>query len=124
MVCFILIINDQASISLGQLLILGLGPAMDGNIPTPKESSEWLNLNSFTARIINEGLIDGSIFGLWEIRRPLEEENAAKAIANCRVSVASEWMIRSGTQLYSKVLNAGPLDERQARINGWIPVRW
>ncbi|KAN0070921.1 Protein of unknown function (DUF3632) domain containing protein [Elaphomyces granulatus] len=92
------------------------GPTGNGKIPTPEKSSEWLNLNSFTAHMTNEGLIDGSIFGLWKIRRALEEENDAKAIANCHISVASEWMIRSGTQFYSEVLNAAPLDERQARI--------
>ena len=79
---------------------------MDGNIPTPKESSEWLNLNSFTARMTSEG---GSILGLWVIRFALEEENAAGAIANSNISVASEWIIRSGIQLYSEVLHAGPL---------------
>jgi len=88
---------------------------MDGNIPTPKESSEWLNLNSFTARMTSEGLIDGSILGLWVIRFALEEENAAGANANSNISVASEWIIRSGIQLYSEVLHAGPLDACQAR---------
>jgi len=83
--------------------------------PTPEKAGEWLNLNSFTARITSEGLIDGSILGLWEIREALEEENSTKAIANCNISVASEWIIRSGTKLYSEVLNAAPLDESEAR---------
>ncbi|KAN0086969.1 Protein of unknown function (DUF3632) domain containing protein [Elaphomyces granulatus] len=93
-------------------------PAMDGNIPTPKESSEWLNLNSFTARMTSEGLIDGSILGLWVIRFALEEENAAGVIANSNISVASEWIIRSGIQLYSEVLHAGPLDACQRTTMG------
>jgi hypothetical protein len=58
-------INDQASISLGQLMgqlliYSTIAPAYEGT-PTPEESSEWLNFNSFTARMTRERLIDASL---------------------------------------------------------------
>jgi hypothetical protein len=68
------------------------------------------------ARMTSEGLVDGSLFALWEIREALEEEIGSKAAANCYISVASEWVITSGKQLYNEVLKAEPQDERQARI--------
>jgi len=44
-----------------------------------------------------------------------------KAVANCIVSVASEWIVTSGEHLYSEALNAGPLDEYET---GWTLVHW
>jgi uncharacterized protein DUF3632 len=64
----------------------------------------------------SEGVISGgSIFGIWELRTALEREHAAKAIANCAVSAASQWIIRSGMRLYREMLDATPLDESETR---------
>jgi len=89
---------------------------MDGNIPSPEKTSEWLNLNSIMARMTSEGLADLSLLALWEIRGALEKENGSKAAANCNISAASQWVIISGTQLYNEVLKASPLNEHQAKI--------
>jgi hypothetical protein len=68
-----------------------------------------------------ERLNDLSIFAIWELRAAFEEENSSKAIANCNVSVASEWIVTSGKQLYS-ALNAGPLDEHETQITKGGPL--
>jgi uncharacterized protein DUF3632 len=73
------------------------------------------------ARITNEGLTPGCTLGLWELRLGLEE-NATKATANCNVSVASEWIIRSGIRLYSEALNPMSLDEHEMRSERGGPL--
>jgi len=95
---------------------------MDGNIPSPEKTSEWLNLNSIMARMTSEGLADLSLLALWEIRGALEKENGSKAAANCNISAASQWVIISGTQLYNEVLKASPLNEHQAKITKGGPL--
>jgi Protein of unknown function (DUF3632) len=69
------------------------------------------------ARLTSAGLTNhASYITIWELRHALEDESAAKEIANCNVSVASEWIIRNGMQLYSKALNPEPLDEYEKRV--------
>jgi Protein of unknown function (DUF3632) len=41
----------------------------------------------------------------------LEIENTVREVANCHVSVASEWIIRSGIELYREARNGGPLND-------------
>jgi Protein of unknown function (DUF3632) len=50
---------------------------------------------------------------MLELRRALEHENATKEIANWKISVASQWIIISGMQLYSEAL--------KSRATVWIP---
>ncbi|KUJ11267.1 uncharacterized protein LY89DRAFT_240890 [Mollisia scopiformis] len=69
---------------------------------------EWLNLNSFLARL-GEDFIS---FGLWELRNGMEGRSAEemftpKAVANARILVAAEWIIRGGRGLLREsLLNA------------------
>ena len=63
---------------------------------------EWLNLNSFVARL-GKGFVS---FGLWEIRCGLEGEGdeeedkpAPEAVVNTRILVATEWIIQGGREL-------------------------
>ena len=68
---------------------------------------EWLNLNSFVARLGKEFIS----FGLWELRDGLEgpqaeetETSAPVAVINTRVLVATEWIIRGGRGLLRESL--------------------
>jgi uncharacterized protein DUF3632 len=91
------------------------------NIPTPEESSKWLGLNSFTARLHNESLlVDATLLAMYELCTALEEEHPAREVANCKISVASEWIIQSGMKLYSEA----PLhkDERWMNWTGPRPA--
>jgi hypothetical protein len=71
---------------------------------------EWLNLNSFVARL---GKGFGG-FGLWEMRCGLEGEGdkekdkpAPEAVVNTRILVATEWIIQDGRELLrASLLNA------------------
>lgn len=58
-------------------------PTVYGETPSPEESSEWLSLTSFMARMARDGLTDGSPLAIWELRTTLEEENVSEAVAHC-----------------------------------------
>jgi hypothetical protein len=108
-------------------------PTEDGDIPSPKESSEWVNLNSFAARLKREGLMHGTLLAVRMLRDALEKEIQFREIANCDISAASQWIIRSGMELYREVRNKCPLnDDPVMQITGPLykgnpslcPERW
>ncbi|KAN0068825.1 Protein of unknown function (DUF3632) domain containing protein [Elaphomyces granulatus] len=110
-----------------------LSPTVSKDIPSPEECSEWLNLNSFTARLKREGLIHGTRFAMAQLRNALEEENTVREVANCNISVASQWIIRSGVELYREARDGGSLsDEPMMKLAGPLynrepglcPERW
>jgi uncharacterized protein DUF3632 len=47
-----------------------------------------------------DDLFDCSSFAIWELRAAFERKNDSKVVANCRISAASDWMIRSGRAKY------------------------
>ncbi|KAI0151999.1 hypothetical protein F4776DRAFT_599757 [Hypoxylon sp. NC0597] len=61
--------------------------------------SEWLNVNSFIARLYAANVLHAGAFPIWELRSgleiPLSPEVRDEPAANVRVRVACEWMIRS-----------------------------
>ncbi|KAK1754087.1 hypothetical protein QBC47DRAFT_385593 [Echria macrotheca] len=67
---------------------------------------QWLNLNSFVARLFGSGVIVWRNFPIWQLRKGLEDDlgeakgdcSPAKAIDN-RVAVASEWLIHASPVL-------------------------
>jgi hypothetical protein len=65
-------------------------------------------LSSFAARLNREGLIDGTKYAIHCLCVAFEEENATEEDANNNISVASEWIIRSGLQLYLEARNTVP----------------
>ncbi|CAH0054932.1 unnamed protein product [Clonostachys solani] len=81
------------------------GPTFELDAEDDREFSqaEWLNLNSFIARLFN---LKGKRFGnfaIWELRNGLEEDASdagSAAAADARVLVASEWIKRSGARLW------------------------
>ena len=71
---------------------------------------EWLNLNSFVARL-GKGFVN---FGLWEMRCGLEgngdeevDKPVPEAVVNTRILVATEWIVQGGRELLrASLLNA------------------
>jgi Protein of unknown function (DUF3632) len=55
-----------------------------------------VEFGSFMARLLRESLIRCTYFAIVALRAALEEENAAKDIANNCNSAASEWILVSG----------------------------
>jgi hypothetical protein len=126
------IIDGQVSRSATDVKKFEIVPIMMREIPSSEESSKWLSLNSFVARLKREDLIYGTYFAIWQLRDAVEEENPVREVANCKISVACEWIIRSGIELYREALNgvtqgdesvmsSGPLYKGQL---GLCPERW
>ncbi|KAN0070904.1 hypothetical protein V8E54_011069 [Elaphomyces granulatus] len=44
-------------------------PTTNGKTPSSENSGKWLNLNSFTAHVTRDDLINGSLFGITYLRR-------------------------------------------------------
>jgi Protein of unknown function (DUF3632) len=79
-----------------------------------------LNLNSFVAHLKREDLIHGTIFAVSELREALEDKNTVREVANYNIAVASEWIVRTGMQLYKEARNGEPLldDDPSMKITG------
>ncbi|KAL6862836.1 hypothetical protein ACO1O0_003074 [Amphichorda felina] len=62
---------------------------------------EWLNFNSFTARLFGANVSPAGNFAVWQLRHGLEEDlsDDAAAFANSRIAVASEWLIQAGARI-------------------------
>ncbi|KAL1872664.1 hypothetical protein Daus18300_004210 [Diaporthe australafricana] len=77
--------------------------------------NEWLNLNSFNARLLGSGLVGWVSFAIWELRQGLEVEARPGEIADCRAAVASEWLIYAEPELLIRSSLALDLDEAERR---------
>jgi hypothetical protein len=64
--------------------------------PSQKEIDKWINLNSFATRLTSKDFAPWLQFPIWELRIALEAPPLKGATMNCRLYVASEWIIRCG----------------------------
>ncbi|KAI9763504.1 MAG: hypothetical protein M1840_000457 [Geoglossum simile] len=76
---------------------------------------EWLNLNSFSARLLGAGLAGWVNFAVWQLRHGLEEEMSPGPSTDSRVAAAGEWIIQSGQDLLRRCLLNSALNEAEAR---------
>ncbi|KAH8656690.1 hypothetical protein BGZ60DRAFT_384614 [Tricladium varicosporioides] len=68
---------------------------------------EWLNLNSFVARLFSTTVGRFINFAIWELRNGLEEDEhdvGTTSITDTRVLIASEWIVQSGRRLFRESL--------------------
>ncbi len=68
---------------------------------------EWLNLNSFVARLFSTTVGGFVNFAIWELRNGLEEDEhdmGPTPVTNTRVLIASEWIVQSGQRLLRESL--------------------
>lgn len=70
-----------------------------------EEFPQWKNLNSFVARLTSLGFTPWLNLPIWQLRIALEELLVKGAAMECRVWVASEWMLRCA-DLSSKDMNS------------------
>ncbi|KAK5651610.1 hypothetical protein OQA88_11883 [Cercophora sp. LCS_1] len=84
---------------------------------------QWLNLNSFAARLFGSGVFISNRPPIWQLRQALEDDLAeakgdctpAEAVDN-RIAVASEWLIHSGPALHKQcLLESQDLDDALRR---------
>ncbi|KAK3328087.1 hypothetical protein B0T19DRAFT_182744 [Cercophora scortea] len=85
-------------------------PAYEGAVPSPADTEEWRNLNSFAARLYGEGAVDWPIYGLWQLRSALENPlSPDEANIECSILAATEWILHSGKGLF--ILGEAESDE-------------
>ncbi|KAH6892487.1 hypothetical protein B0T10DRAFT_547238 [Thelonectria olida] len=77
--------------------------------------SEWLNLNSFAARLFGAGIVGWVNFPIWQLRHGLEEDASPGPDTDCRVAAASEWLIQAGPNLLRRCLLRTNFNEAQKR---------
>ncbi|KAK3689210.1 hypothetical protein B0T22DRAFT_440702 [Podospora appendiculata] len=96
----------------------------------PYTLSNWLNLNSFVARLHGSGVFLTNSFAVWQLREGLEDDlveakgncSPAEAVDN-RIAVVSEWLVHAGPALLKEsLLESENLDEGQKRAYGPGPL--
>ncbi|KAL6850773.1 hypothetical protein ACO1O0_007899 [Amphichorda felina] len=79
-------------------------------------ASEWINVNAFTACMMQKGLIRFSVLAILEIRNALEEEPpAAGPMREYRLSVATQWLLIFGTKIFKDAFQGNALSETELR---------
>lgn len=82
------------------------------------EIDAWANVNFFFARITEKGLVDLSLFAIWNMRDALENEQhddvegTAVQKYNVHVPAATSWIFGMGRALYTKEKDLTPTDRK------------
>ncbi|KAG8157829.1 hypothetical protein KVR01_012491 [Diaporthe batatas] len=75
---------------------------------------EWLNLNSYCARLF--GTTRWYNFAIWQLREGLETKLGPNSHENdCKIAVASEWIIQAGPELLVETLLNEDISEAEKR---------
>ncbi|KAH8891251.1 hypothetical protein GQ53DRAFT_746765 [Thozetella sp. PMI_491] len=76
---------------------------------------QWLNMNSFAARMFGAGLAGWINFPIWQLRLGLEETPNSAAFRDRQAMVSAEWIIQSGPELLRRSLLSPRLDLGEER---------
>ncbi|OQO12706.1 hypothetical protein B0A48_02169 [Cryoendolithus antarcticus] len=87
--------------------------AADG--PTFTAFRHWENLNSFTAKLSEQGFRPWKVLPIWQLRTALEEPLEGRLVMHCRLWVAAEWLTRCADLLYRESRSTDALDEATAQ---------
>ncbi|KAF3393942.1 hypothetical protein F1880_004895 [Penicillium rolfsii] len=82
----------------------------------PDGISEWINQNSFMARIVGQELLSWDTLIIWMLRDALEDDLPQEQIVrDCYISVVNEWITHAGQTIYRQ-LSEKELSEQQKRV--------
>ncbi|KAI9934108.1 hypothetical protein AWENTII_000474 [Aspergillus wentii] len=96
--------------------------------PSKEKATEWINLNSFAARLLRHPAVSWTIFAVWGLFPALEIPSEGPKL-DCDVIAAAEWIIHSGDVLlkqinqdrgvrsYFEKVGAGSLYQREDTLN-------
>ncbi|KAH6876350.1 hypothetical protein B0T10DRAFT_497880 [Thelonectria olida] len=87
-----------------------------------QEDFKWRNLNSFIARLTAATFSPWLNLPIWQLRSALEEEPKKGTAMDCRLWVASEWILQCGELVYDEITSNRELDEWSARALGGGPL--
>ncbi|KAI5464096.1 hypothetical protein BGZ63DRAFT_376899 [Mariannaea sp. PMI_226] len=81
--------------------------------------STWKNLNSFMSHLVSRGLEQQVYLPIWEIRSALEEPTVKGPLMDCRVWVATEWILNCSVTLKKEMMSPNEdLTENEAASRG------
>ncbi|PLN85829.1 hypothetical protein BDW42DRAFT_190591 [Aspergillus taichungensis] len=93
-----------------------LGPSMREawiNTDSPEETrTEWVNLNSFAARLLASLSVTWVNFAVWTMRDALENRGDDKDISTMHVDAATEWVLHAGKELVGCATSTNQNEER------------
>lgn len=64
--------------------------------------AEWVNFNSFAARLLNHDMVSWYRLTVWSLRNALEKP-PREDLFDCDVAAAAQWIIHSGVLLFSEL---------------------
>ena len=76
------------------------GPECTHRNRTSEGKAEWINFNSFAARLLNHDMVSWFTLTVWSLRDALEK-NPRECLLDCNVAAAAQWIIHSGEVLFS-----------------------
>ncbi|KAI1480023.1 hypothetical protein F4774DRAFT_425153 [Daldinia eschscholtzii] len=86
--------------------------------PTRYEDSyiafgEWINLNSFAARLYGDGIFDCYGLGITALRRAFESSNTpVPAVRDCRIKAATQWIHWAAFKMFDLMRSVPSHDDR------------
>jgi hypothetical protein len=83
-----------------------------------EEFARWKNLNSFVARLTSTCFAYWLHFPIWQLRGALEEPPVKGSAMECRIWVASVWIIHCADIIYEDMNSNEKLNENEARAIG------
>ena len=83
-----------------------------------KDFFKWKSLNSFVARLTRTGFAPWINFPIWQLRTALEEPPTEGPAMECKVWVATEWLIQCADLIFEDMNSEEELDESTARSLG------
>ncbi|PWY92217.1 hypothetical protein BO70DRAFT_305507, partial [Aspergillus heteromorphus CBS 117.55] len=78
----------------------------------------WRRLNSFTARLVNAGILTNTLLGFWSIRDALEETGLSRSGRECSVAAAAEWVVHTQRFFLEDIARMEATGEEDRRMAG------
>ncbi|KAJ5241680.1 uncharacterized protein N7469_000007, partial [Penicillium citrinum] len=91
-------------------------------------ATEWINLNSFAARLVGTELVDWETFPIWSLRDAFEEPFRTRVENDVYDLIAAQWVFNAGKLIYAvsceestvenpRITKGGPLFDGESGFN-------
>ncbi|KAK5807636.1 hypothetical protein VI817_001894 [Penicillium citrinum] len=91
-------------------------------------ATEWINLNSFAARLVGTELVDWETFPIWSLRDAFEEPFRTRVENDVYDLIAAQWVFNAGKLIYAvsceestvenpRITKGGPLFNGESGFN-------
>ena len=77
-----------------------------------------MNLNAFSARLLDMGLANWVFFAVWSLRAALEQESAVRDIREYDILAGVQWIEHSGLTLYRRLSDVELTEEGKRNLRG------